>query len=76
MYQIEHLYTKYDINESLYGENLKGIKGNAAVVTFDRLQVVYGEFQALATPDYSHRVPLIIIEARTRKDGLWAFTYT
>lgn len=34
----------------------------AAVVTFSRLQVVHGEFEALATPDYPHRVPLIIIE--------------
>lgn len=46
------------------------------MVTFDRLQVVYGEFEALATPDNPHRVPLIIIEAYPRKDGLWAFTYT
>ena len=47
-----------------------------AVVTFDRLQVVHGEFEALATPNNPHCVPLIIIEARPRKDGLWAFTYT
>lgn len=37
-------------------------KSQAAVVTFSRLQVVHGEFEALATPDYPHRVPLIIIE--------------
>lgn len=49
---------------------------NASMVTFNRLQVVNGEFEALATPDYPHCVPLIIIEARPRKDGLWAFTYT
>lgn len=46
------------------------------MVTFNRLQVVHGELEALATPDYPHCVPLIIIEARPRKDGLWAFTYT
>lgn len=46
------------------------------MVTFNRLQVIHGEFEALATPDYPHRVPLIIIEAWPRKDGLWAFTYT
>ncbi len=49
---------------------------NVAVVTFNRLQVIHGEFEALATSDYPHCVPLIIIEARARKDGLWAFTYT
>lgn len=48
----------------------------AAVVTFNRLQVIHGELEALAAPDYPHCVPLIIIEARPRKDGLWAFTYT
>lgn len=46
------------------------------MVTFDRLQVVHGEFEALATPDYPHRVPLIIIEPGPSKDSLWAFTYT
>lgn len=48
----------------------------AAVVTFNRLQVIHGEFEALATSDHPHRVPLIIIEARPSKDGLRAFTYT
>lgn len=51
-------------------------KRNVAVFTFNRLQVVYGELEALATSEYPHCVPLIIIEARPRKDGLWAFTYT
>lgn len=59
----------------LWGKAVRGIS-NTAVVTFNRLKVVHGEFEALATPDYPHRVPLIIIEARPRKDGLWAFTYT
>lgn len=49
--------------ESFHGENGKRSTCNCAVVTFNRLQVVHSEFEALATSDYPHRVPLIIIEA-------------
>lgn len=54
---------RLELSESCYSKIAKSDTKNAAVVTFHRLQVVHGEFEALATPDYPHCVPLIIIEA-------------
>ena len=56
----------------------RGVGGGVDVsrVTVNGRQVVHGEFEALASPDDAHSVPLVIVQARPRKDGLWSLTYT
>ena len=41
--------------------------------TFYRQEVVYGQFQTLPPPEHTYRVPLIIIQILTCKNGLGTF---
>lgn len=47
---------------------VRGVRG-----TFHRREVVYGQFQTLAPPEHTYRVPFIIIQILTRKNGLGTF---
>lgn len=41
--------------------------------TFDGQQIIYGQFQTLAPPEHTHRVPLIVVQILTRKNSLGTF---
>lgn len=56
-------------------ENVTFSRGKVSLCqgTFHRREVVYGQFQTLPPPEHTYRVPLIIIQILTRKNGLGTF---